>query len=258
MFAIRRERGAADGDEDPRAAAVPAPPGPRSKRELRALAADWAGARRAGGRDVARGSPASGRSAGRVQARELVGIAREVVQLPLAAHVLGVEPVAACGSLRRSASRAEGRARSRAAGRARTAAASGRPGRGSAAHCVAATIVGARSMFETNWLRCCPAGMSGPADDQRHADRRLVEQHLPVGHAVLAVEEPVVRGEDDVRLVELAGRRQPVDDLPDGVVDREQRLEPLLVVLANRGDPRGAQQRPVADRRPACRRRRPR
>ena len=56
---------------------------------------------------------------------------------------------------------------------------------------------------------------------------------------MLAVEEPVVRGEDDVRLVELAGRGQPVDDLADGLVDGEQRLETLLVVLANRGDLRG-------------------
>ena len=86
-----------------------------------------------------------------------------------------------------------------------------------------------------------------PADDQRHADRRLVEEHLPLRHAVLAVEEAVVRREDDVRLVELPDRRQLVDDPRHGLVDREQRLEALLIHLADPIDPPGGQERSIAN-----------
>ena len=68
-------------------------------------------------------------------------------------------------------------------------------------------------MFATNWRAVLPGRDPRPADDQRDADRRLVEHDLALRHAVLAVHEAVVRREDDVRVVELAGRRQRVDDL---------------------------------------------
>ena len=83
------------------------------------------------------------------------------------------------------------------------AAVGSRPGLASAA----SRIVGARSTFATRRVSHAPARHAGPAHHERHADRRLVDEHLPRRHAVLAVEEAVVGGEDDQRVVELAGLR---------------------------------------------------
>ena len=85
------------------------------------------------------------------------------------------------------------------------------------------------------------------AHDQRYADRGLVDEHLADLHAVLAVEEAVVRREQDQRVVELALGAQGVDDPHDGLVDGEQRLEPLLVVLVDRGRTRGVDRRQRLD-----------
>ena len=66
---------------------------------------------------------------------------------------------------------------------------------------------------------------------------------LPLGDAVLAVEEAVVGGEEDQRAVELARRRERLDDACDGLVHGEERLEPLPVVLGDARDARRAEQR---------------
>ena len=60
----------------------------------------------------------------------------------------------------------------------------------------------------------------------------LVGEELAAGEAVLAVEEAVVGGEDDVGVAETVLGAERVDDLLDAVVDRAQRLERLLVVDA--------------------------
>ena len=87
----------------------------------------------------------------------------------------------------------------------------------------------------------------GPAQQQRQVDRRLVPEHLPVGNAVLAVEEAVVGGEEDERVVELAGLAQRLDDRGDGLVHRHQCLAPLLPVFLDRCDPPRIEQRPLPD-----------
>ena len=61
---------------------------------------------------------------------------------------------------------------------------------------------------------------------------RLVGEELAADQPVLAEEEAVVRGEDDVGVAQPPDAAQRVDDLPDAVVDRAQRLELLLVVDA--------------------------
>jgi hypothetical protein len=85
------------------------------------------------------------------------------------------------------------------------------------------------------------------AHEQRHADRRLVDPRLAVDDAVLAVEEAVVGGEEDQRVVELAGLAQRLDDRADGVVDREERLPALLPVLPDRRDLALVEQRAATD-----------
>ena len=86
-----------------------------------------------------------------------------------------------------------------------------------------------------------------PAHDQRDARGRLVVEHLAGLNAVLAVEEAVVGGEQDQRVVELAGGAQRADDLGDPFVDGEQRLEPLAVLLGDRGDAPGTDDGPRPD-----------
>jgi len=60
--------------------------------------------------------------------------------------------------------------------------------------------------------------------------RRLVSEELAADQAVLAEEEAVVGGEEDVGVAQAVQLTERVDDLFDAVVDRAQRLELLLVV----------------------------
>ena len=76
----------------------------------------------------------------------------------------------------------------------------------------ASTIVGARSALIARSSTLTPCGMPGPAHLERHPDRLLVDVHLAGRDPVLAVEEAVVGGVDDQRVVELAVRPQRVDD----------------------------------------------
>ena len=62
--------------------------------------------------------------------------------------------------------------------------------------------------------------------------RGLVGEELAAGQPVLAEEEAVVGGEDDVGVAAAGRRAERVDDLLDAVVDRAQRLELLLPVDA--------------------------
>ena len=82
---------------------------------------------------------------------------------------------------------------------------------------------------------------------------RLVGEELAADQAVLAEEEAVVGGEEDVGVAQPVQLAQRVDDLFDPVVDRAQRLELLLVVdlvgpLVGRGQVFG-----FADEARACR-----
>ena len=70
------------------------------------------------------------------------------------------------------------------------------------------------------------------ADDQRQVGRGLVGEELAADQAVLAEEEAVVGGEDDVGVAQPAERAELVDDLFDPFVDRDQRVEAVLVVDA--------------------------
>ena len=62
---------------------------------------------------------------------------------------------------------------------------------------------------------------------------------------MLAVEEPVVRGEDDLRLVQLADRRQPVDDLRRP--PRRRRAATRAAAGSSR-EPRRSSQRSISGR----------
>src|SRR5206468_10454224 len=74
------------------------------------------------------------------------------------------------------------------------------------------------------------------------------ERLLAEGDAVLAVEEAVVGGEEDQRVVELASLAQRLDDRADRLVDREEGLPALLPVLPDRSDLALVEQRPAPDR----------
>ena len=65
-----------------------------------------------------------------------------------------------------------------------------------------------------------------PPDQQRHVARGLVREVLTLADPVLAREVAVVRGEDQIGVVELALVLERVDDRRDPLVDREQHLEP--------------------------------
>ena len=81
-------------------------------------------------------------------------------------------------------------------------------------------------------------------DHERHVRGLLVGESLAGREPMLAVEVAVVGGEDDHRLVELAGGAQRLDELGDPTIDRRQCLEPALVPGP---DPRslGGVQRPL-------------
>jgi hypothetical protein len=97
----------------------------------------------------------------------------------------------------------------------------------------------------TRWT---PRGTPGP-HDQRHANGRLVHELLPVDDPVLALEEAVVGGEDDQRVLEDAGRSEGGDHARHALVDREQRFEPLPVARGQRRDVVRPERGPVPDRR---------
>ena len=69
--------------------------------------------------------------------------------------------------------------------------------------------------------------------------RGVVGQHLPLADAMLALHEAVVRGEDHVRVVELARAAKLLDDLLDALVDGQERL-PALAEPGRDGAPHGA------------------
>src|SRR5206468_42089 len=71
-------------------------------------------------------------------------------------------------------------------------------------------------------------GQPWATDDQRDPHGLLVDGMLPVP-AVLAQHETVVRGEDDVGVVELADGSELVDETPNQVVDGEQALKATAV-----------------------------
>ena len=71
-----------------------------------------------------------------------------------------------------------------------------------------------------------------PADQEGQVGGGLVGEELAADQPVLAEEEAVVGGEDDVGVAQPVQRAQRVDDQFDPVVDRAQRLERLVVVDA--------------------------
>ena len=71
-----------------------------------------------------------------------------------------------------------------------------------------------------------------PADQERQVGGRLVGEELAADQPVLAEEEAVVRGEDDVGVAEAAGHPQRVEHPFDAVVDPAQGLQLLLPVDA--------------------------
>ena len=71
-----------------------------------------------------------------------------------------------------------------------------------------------------------------PADQEGQVGGRLVGEELAADQAVLAEEEAVVGGEDDVGVAQAVLRAQRVQQQFDPVVDRAQRLQRLVVVDA--------------------------
>ena len=162
-------------------------------------------------------------------ARELVRIGDEVVQLPVAVCVLGVDVARRrIGAVLRRLEQV-----SRPTNRAvREQHQQRKPV--DVTPCSNARRVGDRRRevgVDRRLRHPHAARHAGPADDERHADRRLVDLHLPGRDPVLAVEEAVVGGVDEERVVELTGRLQRTDDRGDALVDRQQRLQALAVVL---------------------------
>ena len=76
------------------------------------------------------------------------------------------------------------------------------------------------SPFQTRALGWEPAGMPGPADQQRHLGRLVVGDELALVQAVLALHEALVRGEDQIGVAERPVGLQVVDDPLDGVIHR--------------------------------------
>ena len=73
-------------------------------------------------------------------------------------------------------------------------------------------------------------------DDQGDRRARFVHLELALRDAVLTLHEPVVGGEEEVGVVELAPRRDQVDHLLDLGVDGHQGLPALRPGLGDRGD----------------------
>ena len=87
----------------------------------------------------------------------------------------------------------------------------------------------------------------GAADQEGQVRGRLVGEELATGEAVLAEEEAVVGGEDDVGVAQSLHQAQRVEDQLDAVVDVAQRLELLVPVDAVGVDLVEGQVRRVAD-----------
>ena len=66
------------------------------------------------------------------------------------------------------------------------------------------------------------------ADQEGQVGGGLIGEELAADQAVLAEEEAVVGGEDDVGVAQPAQRAERVDHLFDAVVDRAQRLQLLV------------------------------
>ena len=86
-----------------------------------------------------------------------------------------------------------------------------------------------------------------PADQEGEVGGWLVSEELAADQPVLAVEEAVVGGEDDVGVAQAVLRTQCVEQRFDPVVDRAQRLQRLVVVDAVGMDIREREVRRVAD-----------
>ena len=97
------------------------------------------------------------------------------------------------------------------------------------------------SPFQTSAAGLGAGRDARPADQERHLDRRVVGRELALVQAVLPLHEAVVRGEDQIGVAERALGRELVDDPLDRVVDREQRLEPVLVARLDLRDQPGAE-----------------
>ena len=133
----------------------------------------------------------------RLQAVQLVAVTRQVVQLLLAGHVLGVEPV------RRADARVRRRLEQDVPPRLEELVLRERdqrpPVHDTAGLSARRLDDRRREVDVRDELRAVLPGRDpGPAHEQRDADRRLVEDDLALLNAVLAVHEAVVRGEDDV------------------------------------------------------------
>src|SRR5215211_2193867 len=71
---------------------------------------------------------------------------------------------------------------------------------------------------------------AGTSDQERHPSRGVVGEHLAARHVVLTLHVAVVRGEEDVGVIELALVSERVDYRLHGVVHGEQRALALAVV----------------------------
>ena len=84
---------------------------------------------------------------------------------------------------------------------------------------------------------------SRPANEQRDVDRLLVGAVLAARDPVLACEHPVVGGEHDHRPVELPAALEPLDEVRDRLVERQQGRESAAVVALDPLEVGGAQPR---------------
>ena len=97
------------------------------------------------------------------------------------------------------------------------------------------------SPFQTRARGWEPAGIPGPRISERDLGRGVVGDELALVESVLALHQALVGGEDQIGVAERAPRLQVVDDLLDRVVDREQRLEAVLVARLDLRDQPGAE-----------------
>ena len=87
----------------------------------------------------------------------------------------------------------------------------------------------------------------GSADQRRDPDRVLVRKELRTAQPVLALQVAVVRVEDEVGVLHLAGPADLPDDLRDLVVDRLDRAEASAIVVGDLLDLGLGQQRQPAE-----------
>ena len=97
------------------------------------------------------------------------------------------------------------------------------------------------SPFQASARGCDPAGDPRAADEQGHLGGRVVGDELALVEAVLALHQALVGGEDQIGVAQRPPRLQIVDDPLHRIVDREQRLEAVLVAGLDLGDQPGAE-----------------